>query len=145
LAGVVVGQAAQGYCIHHGEYSGVAADPECQGDGGDCGEARVAPEKPARVPQIALPPRQSCAAERFQLGRDARFGCVNLPREFRLVCDLLLGAAQRVGLGSHAREGFGVSLVQLQGEFRYDFALPLGRDMQARQAATHVRTPIRHG
>src|ERR1017187_4503668 len=35
--------------------------PNAKGDGGDCGEARVAPEEPPRVPQIVPPPRQHSA------------------------------------------------------------------------------------
>jgi hypothetical protein len=79
------------------------------------------------------------------LRRDARFGGVDLAREFAPVGELCLGAVQRVGLGSPAREGFGVGLVQLRGQFRHNFALPLGWDMQVRQVAAHVLAPVRHG
>jgi hypothetical protein len=61
LAGVVVGQAAQGHRVHHSEYGGVCADPECQSNGRDCREARIAPQEPSGVPEIGPPPRQHSA------------------------------------------------------------------------------------
>jgi hypothetical protein len=61
LASVAVGQAAQRHRIHHGEYIGVATDPESQRDGCYSDEGRVPADEPSGIPQIVPPPRRNSA------------------------------------------------------------------------------------